>query len=221
DDLDVSGLFQDAEGNHVAYPRLLPLKLSEEFSSSQPRRLVCHGAAPFPIFRRLQINLYYHLDDDTFFRGNAVTLEMLNMKLDRSSVSMFRRHKVFVPGSHPKLQVVRLSYTDDFGSELFYSPVEVMQFMYTIGSGAAVREYSQAYNPANPKFDFTPLGNHACIQVLSLPSWSPDIWQVTNLIEFLPLLSDLHTSSPSFGPIPDGVTMDELPEHIILDYAPM
>ncbi|KAJ2053485.1 hypothetical protein H4S04_000645 [Coemansia sp. S16] len=31
----------------------------------------------------------------------------------------------------------------------------------------------------------------------------------------LPLLSDLHTSMPSLGPIPDGVTLDMLSEHAL------
>ncbi|KAJ2264048.1 hypothetical protein GGI01_000177 [Coemansia sp. RSA 376] len=40
-------------------------------------------------------------------------------------------------------------------------------------------------------------------------------------MQSLPLLSDLHTSMPSLGPIPDGVTLDMLSEHVISNYAPM
>ncbi|KAJ2055508.1 hypothetical protein GGI17_006630, partial [Coemansia sp. S146] len=37
----------------------------------------------------------------------------------------------------------------------------------------------------------------------------------------LPLLSDLYAQAPSFGSMPDGVTMDELPEYMVSTYAPM
>ncbi|KAJ2864229.1 hypothetical protein GGH94_003055 [Coemansia aciculifera] len=219
--LDVLSLVQDAAGNHVAYPCLLTLTLWTEFLSEEPRPLAFHEGVPFPILQRLRINLGCQFDDDTFFRGNAATLEHLSMQLDSVSASMLHEYQVFVLGSHPKLQVVRFSYTDDFGSELFASSAEALQFMYNIGPCAAVREYSQAYTPANLEFDFTPLGSHACIQVLSLPNLCPDIWQVIALIKSLPLLSDLHTSMPSLGPMPDDVTLDSLPRHIVSNYAPI
>ncbi|KAJ2886728.1 hypothetical protein H4R27_000425 [Coemansia aciculifera] len=221
EDLDVLGLVQDAEGNHVAYPHLLTLKLWAVSIFDELEQPVFHGAAPFPIIQQLRIECDRPFADDTFFRGNAATLEWLDVRLDRLSAPMLRRFKVFAPGSHPRLRVVKLQYTDDFGSELFASPADALQFMYSIGLGVAVQEYSQTSIPANPELAFSPLGSHACIQVLSLPTLHPDLWQIISLIKSLPLLSDLHTSFPCLGPIPDGVDLDELPEHIISNHAPI
>lgn len=93
--------------------------------------------------------------------------------------------------------------------------------MYDIGSRAVVHEYVQYGQLPAPVPMFLSPGNHTCIQVLSLPSWVPDIWDVIALIKLLPLLSDLQTSYPGLGPMPDGITMDKFPEHIISNYAPI
>ncbi|KAJ2028276.1 hypothetical protein GGI08_009775, partial [Coemansia sp. S2] len=103
-DIEILGLVQDADGNHVEYPRLLALKLWSASDVEEPRRPAFRDAAPFPILRQLHINLDCSFDDDIFFRGNAATLEWLDMPLDSLSVSILRKYKVFVPGSHPKLQ---------------------------------------------------------------------------------------------------------------------
>ncbi|KAJ1925744.1 hypothetical protein LPJ71_000067 [Coemansia sp. S17] len=219
-DIDVLGLVQDADGNHIAYPCLLTLKMWAVSDTDESRQPVFRGAAPFPILRRLRIILGRPFDDDTFFRGNAATLEWLDMPLDSLSVSMLRKYKVFAPGSHPKLQMVCIGYTRDFGA-VFASPTEAIEYMYNIGSGAAIRDYVNSGRIQ----DRTPMlpspGSHECIQVLSLSTLLPELWHVLTLVKSLPLLSDLHTSVPSLGPIPDGVTLDTLPEYVISNYAPM
>ncbi|KAJ2867188.1 hypothetical protein GGH94_000991 [Coemansia aciculifera] len=219
-DIDILGLVQDAGGNHVTYPHLLTLKLWAASDTDEPRRPQFRGAAPFPTLRRLHINLDSTFDDDIFFRGNATTLEWLDMTLDFLSVPMLRKFKVFVPGSHPKLQRVKLWYSENT-LELFASPAEAMQFMFDIGSRAAVREYAKY----NLQQDLLPMlssfGSHSPMRVLLLPSLRPELWQVITLIKSLPLLLDLQTSSPSLEPMPDGITSDKLPEHMVADYAPM
>ncbi|KAJ1918330.1 hypothetical protein GGI09_001170 [Coemansia sp. S100] len=220
-ELFVSDLVQHADGCPVAYPRLLTLKLLSWSDSDEPRRPVFRGAVPFPVLWQLYIDTDYPFGDNTLFRGNAATLEVLHMRLDHSSVSILREYKVFVSGSHPKLQVVNISLTTNFVLELLASTSEAVDFIFSIGSGAAVRVYNQVTPFANPAAIFPSLDSHACIQVLSLPNWCPVFWQVITLIESLPLLSDLQTSVPSLGLMPDGVTMYRLPEHMRLDYAPM
>ncbi|KAJ2467184.1 hypothetical protein GGI03_001703 [Coemansia sp. RSA 2337] len=220
-DIDILSLVQDADGNHIEYPRLLTLKLWSVSNSINLKRPVFQGTAPFPILRQLRVFLECPFDDDTFFRGNSATLEWLDMQLDSLNAPMLRKYKVFAPGSHPRLQRVKLWYNDDFGSELLASPTETIQFMYCIGSGAAVREHVQIGHLRNYVPMSLSLGNYECIQVLSLLGLRSDLWSVIALIKSLPLLSDLHTSMPSLGPMPDGVTPDTLPELIISNYAPM
>ncbi|KAJ2034503.1 hypothetical protein H4S03_004930 [Coemansia sp. S3946] len=220
-EIDILGLVQDADGNHVEYPRLLTLKLWSASEVEEPRRPAFRDAAPFPILRQLHINLDCSFDDDIFFRGNAATLEWLDMPLDSLSVSILRKYKVFVPGSHPKLQRVKFWYSNNFTSELFSSVAEAMQFLYSIGPGAAVREYAKY----DLQQDLPPMlslfGSHSSIQVLLLPSLRPEFGDVIAVIKSLPLLSDLQTSVPRLGPMPDGVTPETLPEHVISNYAPM
>ncbi|KAJ2114800.1 hypothetical protein IW146_002802 [Coemansia sp. RSA 922] len=220
-DINILGLVQDADGNHVEYPRLLALKLWSASDVEEPRRPALRDAAPFPILRQLHINLDCSFDDDIFFRGNAATLKVLDMPLDSLSVSILRKYKVFVPGSHPKLQKVKLWYSNNFTSELFSSLVEAMQFLYSIGPGAAVREYAKYDLQQDLPPMLSSFGSHSSIQVLLLPSLRPEFWDVITMIKSLPLLSDLQTSVPRLGPMPDGVTPDTLPEHVISNYAPM
>ncbi|KAJ2022143.1 hypothetical protein IWW57_001676 [Coemansia sp. S610] len=215
---DVLSLVRNDDGRCVTYPCLLSLYLyAFNFGREMLGRPIFRGTAPFPILRRLRILLDSPFDDDTFFRGNAATLEQLSFYLDMRSVSMLRKYQVFVPDSHPKLQAVQLSLTVDFGLESFASPAEAMEFIHTIGSGAAVLEY----NVEREVDIFSSLDNHACIQVLILRTLPLELATVLNLIKSLPLLSDLHTGMPSLGPMPDGVTMDALPEYVVSQYAPM
>ncbi|KAJ2416893.1 hypothetical protein GGI10_000627 [Coemansia sp. RSA 2530] len=218
--IDVLGLVQDPNGNCVAYPHLLSLKLYAAFHSSNPTRPVFHGPAPFPALKRLHADLESPFGDDTFFRGNATTLEHLYLKLDIASATMLCTHKVFVVGSHPRLQGVKIWYTDNFGLGMFASSTDGMQFLYSIGSGAAVREYAR-YGPLQAQVPmFSLLDSYACIQVLSLPSLRPNLWYVIFLLKSLPLLSDLHTSFPSLGPVPADIASDALPGYVISNYEP-
>ncbi|KAJ2028568.1 hypothetical protein IWW57_002089 [Coemansia sp. S610] len=217
-DMDVLSLVQDADGRHVTYPCLVALSLiAYDVDDDEPHRPTFQGAAPFPTLRRLTVFLNSPFNDDTFFRGNAATLEQLFYILDGESVSMLRKYKVFAPDSHPKLQAVRLCLLEDFRLESFASPAEAMRFVHNIGSGAALRDYT-----IHPPVDILlSLDDYVCIQVLSLRNMRLEFEKVLALIESLPLLSDLHTDAPILRQIPDGVTMDTLPEYVISKYAPM
>ncbi|KAJ2055107.1 hypothetical protein GGI17_006739, partial [Coemansia sp. S146] len=143
--------------------------------------------------RLLTLKLRSELATD---EGNAATLELLDMRLDFLSVPMLCKFKVFMLGSHPKLQRVKLWHSENT-LELFASPAEAMQFMYNIGSGAAVREYARYDLQQDPLTMLSSFGSHSRIRVLLLLSLRPELWQVITLIKSLPLLSDLHTSYPS------------------------
>ncbi|KAJ1814785.1 hypothetical protein LPJ60_005932, partial [Coemansia sp. RSA 2675] len=216
--LDVLSLVRNDDDRRVTYPCLLSLSLcAYNFDREMLGRPTFRGTAPFPILRRLRIILDSPFDDDTFFRGNAATLEKLSLYLDSKSVSMLCRYQVFVPDSHPKLQAVHLSIPVDFGLESFASAGEALEFIHNIGSRVAVLEYN-----VHREVDIIPsLNNYACIQVLSLESLHLEFATVLSLIKSLPLLSDLHTGMPGLGQISDGVTMDALPEYVVSQYAPM
>ncbi|KAJ2877736.1 hypothetical protein H4R27_006094 [Coemansia aciculifera] len=62
---------------------------------------------------------------------------------------MLRKYKVFEPGRHLRLQVIKVKYRGGYDSESFTSPAEALQYMYNIGSGAAVHsdEYKSFQMP--------------------------------------------------------------------------
>ncbi|KAJ2016885.1 hypothetical protein GGI14_003340, partial [Coemansia sp. S680] len=220
-DIDISGLIRDADGNHTTYPRLLSLKLRDLFVPVASRQLEFKGAVPFPSLRSLRLWLSHSLEDDMFFRGNAGTLESLDIKLDDSTFRALCRHKVFAPGSHPKLQRVSVQYKDMFSSQPFATIAETIKFELGIGPRAAVREIGSA--PPNNKVApvISALGNHTCIQVLTILHIWLELWDVIAIIKSLPLLSDLHTMSLRIGAIPAGISRDDLPSFMLLTYASM
>ncbi|KAJ2791886.1 hypothetical protein GGI18_000816 [Coemansia linderi] len=215
--MDVLSLVWDAEDGHVTYPHLVSLVVGDNSCDKEWNRPTSRGAAPFPALRQLVTSCDRFFDDDTLFRGNAATLEKLSFYLDSESVSMLRKYKVFAPGRHPKLQAVELCLSEDFELESFASPAEAMEFVHNIGSRAAIRRYDvEVEVDILLSFD-----GHACIQVLNLQTIQLELATVLALVKSLPLLSDLHTGMPALGPMPDGVTMDALPEYVISQHAPM
>ncbi|KAJ2695875.1 hypothetical protein H4218_004961 [Coemansia sp. IMI 209128] len=97
-DIYIQGIVMDADGNHVSYPCLHTLVIWEMGDSLGSERPVFKGVAPFPILRRLRIGIDVPFGDDTFFRGNAATLEAIHMQLDIESISMLSKYTVFTPG---------------------------------------------------------------------------------------------------------------------------
>ncbi|KAJ2081401.1 hypothetical protein GGI09_007625, partial [Coemansia sp. S100] len=74
---DIADLIRDCNGIYVTYPHLLKLKLIGPSNFTNVRRPVFSGVVPFPILTFLSLQLRYQFDDDTFFRGNAATLQFL------------------------------------------------------------------------------------------------------------------------------------------------
>ncbi|KAJ2449541.1 hypothetical protein GGF42_004741 [Coemansia sp. RSA 2424] len=218
----VSILIENADGSHVTYPQLLTLRLLSSAESSEHRGPVFSSdAVPFPSLRSVNVPSLYPFGDDTLFRGNATTLECLTMRLDASTVTMFRRHNTFRAGSHPKLWHVNVPYDDGLIPGTFATAEESVLFALSIGPKASVRELSCAAPIENPANALVYLGNHTDIQILTLAQIRLEVWDVIALIKSLPLLSDLHSPYPHLEALPTGVTQDELPAYVCSRYAPV
>ncbi|KAJ2642722.1 hypothetical protein GGF44_001511 [Coemansia sp. RSA 1694] len=220
--VDISSLIQDANGRYVEYPCLhtLELRLQTTAPSKQPR--VFAGAVPFPKLRRLCIDTHYPFGDDTPFRGNAATLEHLSIILCRDSANMLKQCSVFTPVSHPRLSFVKLGQVSELVPDAFETPAAYTQFMLSIAPRAPVREISCLETRVSALTSALSLHtDFAHIQILSLPSTYMLIWHAMALIKSLPLLTDLHSRAPNLGPLPAGVTQDELPAHTIAKYSLM
>ncbi|KAJ2880372.1 hypothetical protein H4R27_004759 [Coemansia aciculifera] len=77
--IDVAGLIQNSDGSYVQYPCLHTLELCDSRDVGEKPRLVFPGAVPFPSLRHLNMEFVNPFGDDTAFRGNAATLESLNI----------------------------------------------------------------------------------------------------------------------------------------------
>ncbi|KAJ2430589.1 hypothetical protein GGF41_000916 [Coemansia sp. RSA 2531] len=222
-----------SRGSYAEYPSLRTLKLHGRItvpniaaragpqlspqSIEVAKRPVFPGATPFPMLRRLFVSIDYPFGDDTLFRGNAATLEYLDLEVHPATLDVIRKHAVFTPTNHPKLQLVNIVMLCETRAPHFTSDVEKRRFELGIGPHASVRKFKGNI----PKQVLPLLFDYSCLRVLSIPGASVDFWDVISLIKSLPLLMDLRTSVPSFGPKPAGIKLNGLPSYVIETYAPL
>ncbi|KAJ2880523.1 hypothetical protein H4R27_004674, partial [Coemansia aciculifera] len=221
-DIDFAGLVQDVDNSYVTYPHLIILKLWGSSHNDEQQRPAFNGAVPFPRLRSLSIGYDYPFGDDTFFRGNAASLEYLELWMDNSTVSMLRRLNVFTPSSHPRMLCVKTGDLDGVLPDTFATAAEAMRFYLSVAPGACVREIKGVLSGTDTVLAFSPsFGDYSCIQILSLPFIPLTLWNVVDLIKSLPLLSDLYTKHPSIGELPPGITLTELPTYMLSTYVLM
>ncbi|KAJ2460559.1 hypothetical protein GGF42_000767 [Coemansia sp. RSA 2424] len=214
-------LIQSPDGSYVSYPTLHTLNLRDETEDEIAKYVVFKDFVPFPRLRCLCLFGCYPFGDDVLFRGNAGTLQCLEMMLSDLLVSIIIEYNVFTPTSHPKLQYVETRYPLDAMPLAFNTTADSLQFMLSIGQGAPVRDIEGAESSVDLVPALMSSYNFACIQILILPFFYPELWDVVALVKELPLLSDLQTSVVILGPMPIGVTKSELPEYLITTYAPI
>ncbi|KAJ2022818.1 hypothetical protein GGI06_001659 [Coemansia sp. S85] len=211
---DISPLIKDSAGRPVQYPCLHKLR----FANSPDLRISHYasfpGAVPFPVLRSLNITSEYFFGDETPFRGNAQTLERLDLDLNARAVSVLKAHRVFTPISHPRLGCVKLGQRGELTQTSFATDVEFLRFVLSVGATAPVREVYSMLGLRGLHSLVPVFGDHASIQVLGLPYSPLQLWDVLALIKALPLLSDLQTFFPSLGSLPAGVSEKQLPTYV-------
>ncbi|KAJ2486847.1 hypothetical protein IWW47_005473, partial [Coemansia sp. RSA 2052] len=128
--VDYTALIRDPDsgGRWMEYPCLHTLWLFSDYDNAISRSTISNGAEPFPQLRRLAIRRAYPFGDDVLFRGNASTLEFLDIVLDPEIVAMLKRYKVFTPTSHPKLKCVKANLSSSDARHVFAAAAEYLQF---------------------------------------------------------------------------------------------
>ncbi|KAJ1925592.1 hypothetical protein GGI09_001766 [Coemansia sp. S100] len=211
-----------AGGGYLEYPCLHTLMIHSHREPCPTRKPVIKDVVPFPRLLRLSLLLDYPFGDDILFRGNARTLEYLELSLLPKTVSKLKKYKVFTPTSHPNLQCVMLDTSWGYIPNIFATAAEYLKFVMSIAPGASVRRMVERNRyPEDCNLALSILKNHGCIQILFWPSMSLTIWQAITLVKSLPLLSDLTTKAPVLGELPQGLSIAELPEYVRSNYAPM
>ncbi|KAJ2878555.1 hypothetical protein H4R27_005763, partial [Coemansia aciculifera] len=222
-DVETTGAVRDPDsGDYLEYPCLRTLIIRSFHNPWASQEVFVKDIVPFPRLLRLSVLSDYPFGDDILFRGNAATLEYLEVGLLPETVSMLREYRVFTPTSHPNLKCVKLDMPLRRVPDIFAIATEYMQFVLSIGPGASVREIAEsAEYPEGHTLALSMLKDHGCIQILSFPLTILSLWEVISLVKSLPLLSDLTTSAPVLGELPQGVNMTMLPGHVRATYAPM
>ncbi|KAJ2840722.1 hypothetical protein FBU31_000182 [Coemansia sp. 'formosensis'] len=220
--IDVSGCLSDPDGGgYLEFPSMHTLKICT--SNIEPsKKAVFKNFVPFPRLQRLSTTSDYPFGDDVLFRGNANTLEFLELELTHETVSMLREYRVFSPTSPPNLKCVNLRSPAPHIPSAFTTGIECMQFILNIAPGAPVRVVPGL---SKHREDLTPalsmLRDHACIHILSLPFTSLTLIEAIALIRSLPLLSDLYTWDLATGELPQGISIAMLPSYVRATYSPI
>ncbi|KAJ2100185.1 hypothetical protein GGI09_002405 [Coemansia sp. S100] len=214
---DLAGLIQSPDGSYVTYPHLRSLELRDDYT---PERIAVKGVVPFPRLQRICLYSCYPFGDDVLFRGNSSTLEHLELFMSDLLVSVIFDHDVFTPTSHPNLRRVVTKYPPEEYPSQFDTPVDALQFMLSIGSGAPVREVEGDHLSSELVPALLSTLNYASIRALTLPFPLLELLDIVALVRALPALSTLRTLPPIFGSIPNHIDMDDLPTYITATYAP-
>ncbi|KAJ2824789.1 hypothetical protein GGI24_003320, partial [Coemansia furcata] len=139
-DADVSGFFRAPGGRgYLEFPSMHTLKINASRNNKPSEKAVFKNIVPFPRLQRLSTIFDYPFGDDVVFRGNAGTLEFLELELAPETVSMLREYRVFSPTSHPNLKCVSLKSSAPRIPSAFTTGIECMQFVLNIAPGAPVR----------------------------------------------------------------------------------
>ncbi|KAJ2354413.1 hypothetical protein GGH92_000042 [Coemansia sp. RSA 2673] len=209
------------DGTYVSYPQLLALELLLSPDDEDPALVVFEGAVPFPSLRRLEFINPYPFGDDTPFRGNSATLEILKLTVDRLAAQVLIKHNVFTLVSHPNLWWVSTRYSDAVEPDMIGTAAEPIQFALNIGPGAPVREIGVSLTSSELVSKLSAARQHTCIRDLTLLWKNLELWDVIALLKALPLLRNLESSYPKLGALPAGVTRAQLPEYLRSKHYPL
>ncbi|KAJ2863161.1 hypothetical protein GGH94_003789 [Coemansia aciculifera] len=221
-DADLCRLIRDVGGGLVTFPHLQILKMNGISGLPPSPRPIFPGAVPFPSLQIISNNAYYAFGDDTLFRGNAATLRDLELTVDRFTVAMIRRYRVFAPDSHPKLQCVAIRVLGDGNhSDVFATAAEYIRFTLDISPRVATLVFETGFSCGEFLSQLTLRENYAYIQNLTIQFTQLTFVDVITLIKSLPLLSVLCARYPVIGPIPNDVAIVNLPAFVCAEYAPI
>ncbi|KAJ2840538.1 hypothetical protein FBU31_000328, partial [Coemansia sp. 'formosensis'] len=109
-----STLIYDGSGNNVVYPNLQYLQMSYCDQKYHGVEEAANDLVVFPVLKYAKLVSVYPFADDVLFRGNNATLSYLSIPLDKSTVEMLYRCRIF-ESNRAALQSVVLRV--NFGNE--------------------------------------------------------------------------------------------------------
>ncbi|KAJ2065027.1 hypothetical protein GGI17_000628 [Coemansia sp. S146] len=181
--VDVSGLVRNPSGGkYVQYACMRTLKLDQAPVLAISWHAVFAGALPFPDLRRLEILYDYPFGDDTLFRGNAATLEYLQIQLVNLTVSMLKKHRVFTPVSHPKLRRVKVWYEEEDMPSALSTTSDYLCFVLNISCNASICSFYGVSGVLEQQSELSLFDDYLHSRVLEMPDVRLGIWYAFDLI---------------------------------------
>ncbi|KAJ2812535.1 hypothetical protein H4S07_001336 [Coemansia furcata] len=154
-DADVSGLFRAPGGRGcLGFPRMHTLKIRASRNYKPPHKAVFKNIVPFPRLQRLSATSDCPFSDDVLFRGNAGTLEFLELELAPETVSMLRTYKTLsLPGTTLSLiEAFSLIKSLPLLSDLHTSPLTVGEPPQGVSMAKLPSHVRAAYAPIGKRF---------------------------------------------------------------------
>ncbi|KAJ2354269.1 hypothetical protein GGH92_000139 [Coemansia sp. RSA 2673] len=218
-DIDISNanmILYGTDGEAVVYPNLQHLQLRWCAKHDTDPMVVTAETVLFPVLRTLQLGSHYPFNNDVLFRGNAATLEYLQITLDRGDVSMFNRCKTF-ENKHKVLRHVIIN--EDFGDTLFVSQADEIKLLKNLMSVAQnLKTWSQTFWKL-PIVAMQRGQTFDTIRVLNMHLDNPSFFNILSLVKALPALVNLNSSINGLGPELENIAIEELPDHIASTYC--
>ncbi|KAJ2341717.1 hypothetical protein GGH92_005692 [Coemansia sp. RSA 2673] len=210
-------LIYDTDGRAVIYKSMQNLCLASDLPPASDGRYMAPGIVPFPELISLTVGEAYPFGDDVLFRGNSVSLEQLNIAVDREAVTMLNRFGVFKKGSKALRNVgiseVRanegLSRVSKSDMDMFLCDVMRNAQIVVFGMASITTSITAATQP-----------NHDFKNIRSLDSsHSPLLfYNMLCLLEALPALERIKCNISGLGSELAHTSTDKLPDYITSAY---
>ncbi|KAJ2447248.1 hypothetical protein IWW46_000436, partial [Coemansia sp. RSA 2440] len=207
----------DEHGNTIVYPKMRHLKLDMDvIPIDDPRPTVAQGV-PFPNLEQLIVLNRYPFGDNTLIRGNCKTLEYLDVYIDAETMLILMCNNYNCDGNPVGLRHLAISRDgylyEDYIEMLSTYYQEMAPELETLSLDVYVS--SEAIVPS-----ITSIPQFKNIRILTLPNVSFDVFEVLQLVQELPLLSDMHTKLAGTSQYPEGIKKGKLPLHVYKNYYP-
>ncbi|KAJ2599303.1 hypothetical protein GGF39_002283 [Coemansia sp. RSA 1721] len=221
----IAELLQSEEGDDQIFPQLRKLHLRKTPMGQVLRRVETTEAVVFPSLKWLSIDMPYPLADDTFLRGNAGTLEYLEMQIDTESIDMLRNFNVFQKNRFANLKHLKLRSAitgDDENNNMVLGNISLQMFLQGISETPrrlCIDGFS-VFEELMESISRLPSMNN--LRVLNIMDTRVSLSQIPEMLSRLPFLEELAIGyTADFGPMFRQVPLDDLPQYISSRFSSM
>ncbi|KAJ1719188.1 hypothetical protein LPJ53_006004 [Coemansia erecta] len=217
---DVAELLQSSDGGEQVFPVLRKLHLRRQPEGQTPRRVESTETAVFPSLKWLCIDMEYPFVDDTFFRGNAESLEYLEMQIDQPCLDVLADTGVFSDKRRQKLEHLLLHPAQSNGADVVLPELHIPTFL----NGMAQRPYRLCIEGFDVREELmrslcqTPSVKN--LRVVNMFSTKFTLSEVVAVLGQLPLVSELGLQhAAGLGADFDGIAIEDLPLYVREKYS--